>query len=98
VLIQPSYSQRGLIAGLMGVLVLLGLAVARTNVIFPALAIPELEGLASAYTGPHLNFNYEPSLMEWSVTVGIVGLCTLAYLLGADRLPFLKNTSSEVTQ
>jgi protein NrfD len=98
VLLQPGLTQRGFIAGLMGVLVLLGLAVARTSIIFPALSIPELDGLATAFTGPHLNFNYEPSLMEWSVVLGVVGLSTLAYLLGTDRLPFLKPTSPEVAQ
>jgi Ni/Fe-hydrogenase subunit HybB-like protein len=36
--------------------------------------------------------------MEWSLTIGVVGLATLAYLIGIDRLPFLKQTSSEVTQ
>lgn len=79
--------------GLAGVLVLVGLAVGRTAIIFPALAIPELDGLAEAFTGPHLGFDYTPSLMEWSVTIGVVGLSALAYLIGADRLPFLKNTS-----
>lgn len=98
VLLQPNLSQRGFVAGFMGVLILLGLAVARTNIIFPALSIPELDGLATAFTGPHLNFDYVPSLMEWSVTLGVVGLSTLGYLLGTDRLPFLKTFSSEVTQ
>jgi len=44
-----------------------------------------------------LNFNYAPSLMEWSVTVGVVGLSTLAFLLGTDLLPLLKQ-SNEVTR
>ncbi len=91
VLIQPNLTKRGLLVGFIGVFVLVGLAVARTSIIFPALAIPELEGLATAFTGPHLSFNYVPSIMEWSVTVGVVGLSTLAYLIGADLLPFLKN-------
>jgi molybdopterin-containing oxidoreductase family membrane subunit len=79
--------------GLAGVLVLVGLAVGRTAIIFPALAIPELEGLGEAFTGPHLGFDYAPSLMEWSVTLGVVGLSALAYLVGTDRLPFLKSSS-----
>ncbi len=91
VLIQPNLTKRGLLVGFIGVFVLVGLAVARTSIIFPALAIPELEGLATAFTGPHLSFNYVPSIMEWSVTLGVVGLSTLAYLIGADLLPFLKN-------
>ncbi|MEO7706492.1 MAG: NrfD/PsrC family molybdoenzyme membrane anchor subunit, partial [Thermoflexales bacterium] len=94
VLIQPKLSRSGLWAGLMGVLVLVGFAVARSNIIFPSLAIPELQGLIDAFSGPHLNFNYEPSVMEWSVTLGVVGLSTLAYLIGTDALPFLKKSEA----
>ena len=86
-LAQPKFRQNGWVAGLMGVFVLIGFAVARANIIFPALSIPELEGLRSAFTGPHLNFDYFPSFLEWSVTVGVIGLATLAFLVGIDRLP-----------
>jgi molybdopterin-containing oxidoreductase family membrane subunit len=87
VLVQPKLAKNGLWAGLMGVFILIGFAVARANIVFPALAIPELEGLITAFSGPHLNINYFPSLTEWSVTFGVVGLATLAFLLGTDRLP-----------
>lgn len=90
VLVQPRLARDGFWAGLMGVLILIGFAVARSNIIFPALAIPELEGLTEAFYGPHLNIDYVPSLMELSVVSGVVGLATLAYLIGADALPFLK--------
>jgi molybdopterin-containing oxidoreductase family membrane subunit len=90
VLIQPRLAKNGLWAGLMGVLILVGFAVARANIVFPALTVPELEGLIAAFTGPHLNIDYFPSLMEWSVTVGIIGLATLAFLIGLDRLPLFK--------
>lgn len=90
VLVQPRLARDGFWAGLMGVFVLIGFAVARCNIIFPALAIPELEGLTEAFHGPHLNIEYVPSLMELSVVSGVVGLATLAYLIGADVLPFLK--------
>jgi molybdopterin-containing oxidoreductase family membrane subunit len=97
VLLQPKLARNGLWAGLMGVLILVGFAVARANIVFPALAIPELEGLVTAFSGPHLNIDYAPSLMEWSVTAGVVGLTTLAFLLGTDRLPFFA-TKTEVTK
>jgi protein NrfD len=93
ILLGPARFRPPLVAGLAGVLVLVGLAVGRTAIIFPALAIPDLEGLAEAFHGPHLGYDYAPSLMEWSVAVGVVGLATMAYLLGSDRLPFLKSTS-----
>jgi len=90
VLAQPRLARNGFWAGLMGVLVLISFAVARSNIIFPALAIPELEGLTEAFHGPHLNIDYAPSVMELSVVSGVVGLATLAYLIGVDALPFLK--------
>jgi protein NrfD len=97
VLAVPRFATHGLIAGSMGLLVLLGLAVGRTAIIFPAFSIPELEGLGEAFSGPHLGYDYVPSLMEWSVTIGVVGLSTLAFLIGTDRIPYLK-TNREVTQ
>jgi molybdopterin-containing oxidoreductase family membrane subunit len=81
----------------MGVLVLIGFAVARANIVFPALSVPELEGLTSAFTGPHLDFDYFPSAMEWAITAGVVGLAVLGFLVGADRL-FLFSSKTEVTQ
>ncbi|MEX1169391.1 MAG: NrfD/PsrC family molybdoenzyme membrane anchor subunit [Chloroflexota bacterium] len=92
VLLMASTSRRPPLAALMGVFVLVGLAVGRTSIIFPALAFPEFDGLTEAFTGPHLGLDYEPSLMEWSVTLGVVGLSTLAYLIGTDRLPYFKRT------
>lgn len=97
ILLQPRLAKNGVWAGAMGFLVLLGFGVARANIVFPALSIPELEGLSTAFTGPHLNFDYFPSLMEWSVVLGMVGLTALLFLFGADKLA-LYPPQSEVTQ
>lgn len=96
IILWPRSGREPLALGAAGILVLLGLAVGRTAIIFPALAIPDLEGLGEAFTGPHLGFDYAPSLMEWSVAIGVTGLAALAFLIGTDRLPFLKNRA-EVT-
>ncbi len=93
VLMVPRWSHNRNLAGLMGILVLIGFASARANIVFPALTVPELGGLAEAFTGPHLGFEYFPSMTEWSVTIGVVGLATLAFLIGIDRLPFFKESS-----
>ena len=92
VLLQSRLAQNGAWAGWMGVFILIGFGVARANIVFPALAVPELEGLVAAFTGPHLNIDYFPSLMEWSVVSGVMGLATLAYILGLDRWPFLNKS------
>ncbi len=89
--------QSGFAAGLMGVCVLIGLAVARANIIFPALSLPELQGLGEAFHGPHLSFTYSPSLMEWAVTAGIVGAATIGFLLGTDRLPLFNRLPTEAS-
>jgi molybdopterin-containing oxidoreductase family membrane subunit len=93
VLLHPKRAKNGFLAGAMGFLVLLGFVVARANIVFPALAVPELEGLATAFTGPHLNFDYFPSLLEWSVVLGVVGGATLAFLAGCDFFSLLKHES-----
>jgi protein NrfD len=87
VLLQPQLARHGAWAGWMGVLVLIGFAVARCNIVFPALAVPELEALNTAFSGPHLSFEYFPSAMEWAVTLGATGLAVLAFLIGSERLP-----------
>ena len=96
VLTMPG-GQSGFAAGLMGVCILLGLAVARANIIFPALSLPELQGLGEAFHGPHLSFTYSPSLMEWAVTAGIVGAATIGFLIGTDRLPLFNRLPTEAS-
>jgi len=91
IILWPRAAREPRVLGAAGMLVLLGLAVGRTAIIFPALAIPDLEGLGEAFTGPHLGFDYAPSLMEWSVTLGVTGLAALAFLIGTERLPLHRN-------
>jgi len=87
VLLQKRLVENRTLVGWMGVSLLIGYAVARGLIVFPALAVPELENLATAFSGPGLTFEYFPSLMEWAVTVGTVGLATMGVLLGGDFLP-----------
>ena len=70
----------------MGVCLLVGYAVARALIVFPALTIPEIESLAGAFSGPHLSFDYFPSISEWAVTIGTVGMATIGVMLGGDLL------------
>ncbi|MDQ7858393.1 MAG: NrfD/PsrC family molybdoenzyme membrane anchor subunit [Armatimonadota bacterium] len=86
VLVQRRLARHPVWAGWMGVLVLVGLAVARANIVFPALAVPELEALTTAFSGPHLAFDYFPSAMEWAVTAGTVGLALLVFVAGSRVL------------
>lgn len=93
VLVQPKLVRNTALTGWMGVLVLVGFAIARGNIIFPALTVPEIEGLRTAFTGPHLSFDYFPSIGEWSVTMGIIGSAMIVFLVGMDRLPLFEKIS-----
>lgn len=95
ILVQPRLARSSGWAGWMGALVLVGFAVARANIVFPALTVPELEALTTSFTGPHLTYNYFPSLMEWAVTLGISGMAVLAFLIGSDRLPLNDKDSTQ---
>ncbi len=97
VLVQPKLAKHNGWAGWMGILVLVGFAVARANIVFPALTIPELEELVTAFTDDHLQFTYFPSLVEWAVTVGTVGLATLAFLIGSERLHLFSEPAAEAS-
>jgi len=85
-----------MVNGWMGLFVLLGFAVARANIVFPALTIEELGGLATAFSGPHLSFEYFPSLLEWSIIAGVSGGAALVILFGLERWFF--NLPKEVQQ
>jgi protein NrfD len=98
ILIKEKFHINRTMAGLVGLFVLIGMGVARVNIVLPALAIPELEGLAAAFTGPHLGYDYFPSLMEWIVLIGVLGASTLAFLIGTDLLPIFPEKTQEVKQ
>lgn len=59
----------------------------RLNIVMPGLAVPELEGLRAAFTGPGLKFTYTPSLMEWGVFTFNISIAALVFMLGKKNLP-----------
>jgi molybdopterin-containing oxidoreductase family membrane subunit len=94
--LTPKLAHDNLWAGLTGLMVLIGFAVARANIVFPAMTVEALDGLPEAFYGPHLNITYYPSMLEWSVSLGVVGGVTLVFLLGARLLSIFNKPVSEV--
>lgn len=90
ILLMPRLARQPIWAGSAGAMALFGFAVARANIVFPALTIPEIDALVYAFSDARLQFAYFPSLMEWAVTAGIIGLTTAAFFIAYDHLPFLK--------
>ncbi len=89
-LLTPQLRVRYSLAGAAGILVLIGFGVARANIVFPALTIPEIDALANAFSDPRLQFSYFPSWMEWAVTLGVIGATTAVFFIAYDYLAFLK--------
>lgn len=75
-----------------GLIASMGLAT-KLNLVIPALAQEELEGLAHAFTGPGLTFAYFPSFMEWLVWLGTLGLGGMIVLLGYWVFGLAKTTT-----
>lgn len=74
-------------AAMAGGLIAVGFIGVRLNIVIPALATEEVAGLTSAVSNPRISTDYFPSLMEWAVTLGIVGLGLLLFGLGEYLLP-----------
>ena len=57
------------------------------NIVIPGLATEELAGLTKAFVSSRLMATYVPSLYEWLLTAGIVGLGLLLFGIGEKLLP-----------
>ncbi len=76
--------------GLAGALIAITFLSVRLNIVLPALAVEELEGLRTAFTGPGLTFAYSPSLMEWLFFIWTISLAGLGFLIGYKLLPIVR--------
>lgn len=72
---------------LAGLLIAAGFLGVRLNIVIPALAAEQIRGLSTAMASARMTTNYVPSLTEWLVTFGVVGLGLLLFGLGELLLP-----------
>lgn len=77
--------------GLAGLLIAVGAAGAKQNLVLPALAIPEFRALPEAFVHARLSVTYFPSATEWFLALGVIGAAALAFVVAIEVLPFLKN-------
>lgn len=82
---------RPAVTGLAGLLIAIGYAGSKQNLVLPGLAIPEFRTLPEAFVHPRLTVAYFPSATEWYLAIGIVAAAALAFVLAIEALPFLKN-------
>jgi molybdopterin-containing oxidoreductase family membrane subunit len=72
---------------LAGLLIAVGFFSVRLNIVIPGQAMEEVGGLTRAITSPRITTHYFPSLTEWLLSVGIVGIGLLLFGLGEQLLP-----------
>jgi protein NrfD len=72
---------------LAGLLIAAGFIGVRLNIVIPGLATEEIRGLTEAISSPRITTDYFPSLTEWLLTAGVVGLGLLLFGLGEMLLP-----------
>jgi protein NrfD len=75
-----------LATGLAGALIAATGIAAKLNLVLSALTQESLEGITDAFTGPGLEAEYFPSLMEWLVWLGTLGMAGLIVLIGRRLL------------
>lgn len=80
--------------GIAGLFIAATFIAVRLNIVIPGLAVPELQGLQAAFTGPGLTFNYFPTPTEWLLQVWVVSTGLLAFLIGYRLLPIVTRASA----
>ena len=72
---------------LAGLLIAVGFIGVRLNIVIPGLAAEELRGLSEAFSSVRISTDYLPSVQEWLLTFGVVGIGLLLFGLGEKLLP-----------
>ena len=90
ILLSP-LGARAVGTGLAGLLIAVGYAGTKQNLVLPGLAIPEFRTLPEAFVHPRLAVTYFPSATEWYLALGVVGAAALVFVLAIEILPFLRN-------
>lgn len=85
-LVLPTRHDPRWVAG-AGLLIAAGLFGLRLNIVIPGLAVEEIRGLSAAIASMRVQPVYFPSLSEWLLTAGIVGLGLLLFGLGEMLMP-----------
>ncbi len=86
-LILSTQANRPALVGFASLLAVVTFVAVTLNIVIPALATPELEGLVLAYVDPKMSFDYVPNLTEWMLISFIFGLGGVVYGLGLRWLP-----------
>ena len=89
-LLIPRWGFRPINFGLAGLLIAIGYAGTKQNIVIPGLAVPEFRALPEAFVHDRLAIVYFPSSVEWAMAIGAIGAASLLFVLAIEYLPFLR--------
>jgi molybdopterin-containing oxidoreductase family membrane subunit len=95
-LAAPSTRRDPRYVSLSGLLIALGFIAVRLNIVIPGLAVEELRGISGTIFSKRMSAQYFPSLTEWMLTCGIVGLGLILFGVGEYFLPLEKSGGEHV--
>jgi len=86
VLAQRKTASNSSLVGIMGLCILIGNMVTRYLILVPGQQEDLIEGLSTAFNGRGYTLAYAPSITEWAVFSGLIGIVIIGLLVGADYL------------
>jgi protein NrfD len=96
-LLVPRWGLQSFNFGLAGLLIGIGYAGTKQNLVLPGLAVPDFRALPEAFVHNRLSVDYFPSFVEWLVAIGAIGAAALLFVLAIEYLPFLRPSSKDAT-
>jgi molybdopterin-containing oxidoreductase family membrane subunit len=77
-----------------GLLIALGFMAVRLNIVIPAMAVEEIRSLSESFLSPRYSTAYFPSVHEWLLAAGVLGLGMILFGLGERFLPLVRAVPS----
>jgi molybdopterin-containing oxidoreductase family membrane subunit len=86
ILLVPRWGLRPFNLGLAGLLIAVGYAGTKQNIVLPGLAVPDFRALPEAFVHGRLSVVYFPSVTEWLLAIGVMAGAALVFLLAIETL------------
>jgi molybdopterin-containing oxidoreductase family membrane subunit len=86
ILLVPRWGSRPSNLALGSLLIAVGYAGTKQNIVLPGLAIPEFRALPESYVHERLSTVYFPSTTEWLLAIGVMAGAALVFLIVTETL------------
>jgi molybdopterin-containing oxidoreductase family membrane subunit len=87
IILSSKLKYNAVYVGIACLLIFVGIFGLRLNIVIPGLAVEEIKGLATAVTSQRATILYFPTISEWLLTMGLIGLGMIMFGIGEIILP-----------